>query len=1557
MKAKTKRAATVVGSLLLAVLGTLPVTGFAVEHDSDDATARRQAMYEWYTDDYSHHGEEGFTNQKQLYFAPEFERFLNDIARQERSRFAALLPGTAQRTNSPSAALAAGSWTNIGPNNANFAQNGGTLYVTDSGRANVILTDPNNANTIYIGFSGGGVWKSTDGGSTWVPKTETLGSLSVGSLAMDPSNSNTLYLGLGDPFDGTGIGLVKSTDGGDTWSNPVYLGNSTVIANIEIARSSPQIVLAATNAGLYRSTDGGTSFSKVTIATGQSADPYVWTLAWGGSNTFVLGLEAAYANMGTGSSTLGQIWRSTDNGATWTQSSGVTNLNGATDNGVGRMYIAAAPSNRNIMYAEAANMNEGSSGTDFADIFKSTDNGVTWTGMGKTAVNGSTYKSYTNTNSESKNLSTLLNGQGWYNLLVLIDANDPNVAYFGGALLLVRTNDGGTSYRQVSNWLAQFSLPYVHADFHGGTTTSAGTLYVGTDGGIFRSTDAATSAASNTTPTFTDTLNKGIASHLVYQVGSSTNNTSSVVVGLQDNGTRVRVGSTSTFNQIIGGDGFGCDVNQGDATKMLGSLYYSRVYRSTNSGTSFASACSGITECNNSSTAPFKTVLSRWAGDSTGNTVFTFSNTKIYKTTNYATSWTALGTSGLPTSSLYIRGVGAAKSSANTVGAVTNGGRAYLTSNGGTSWTQIGNANASGAGSLPGNGASLSWITFDPTNANIIYIASVAPSLTASHIWRTTNSGTSWAAIDGAATGFPSGVPVNAVFVDPSTPTTLYAATQLGVYFSEDSGGSWTRYGADMPLVNVTDLYLASDGSLTRAATFGRSVWQYAQSSAQYTVGGNVSGATSAVGLTLADTTNSTTQVQSYGNGGFTFPTGLNAGDNWNVVVSTPPAGQTCTVANGSGTSIGANVSNVNVTCKTNQTITFTSTAPAAAVVGGATYTITATASSGLAVVLSIDSSSSAVCGLSGSTSGSTVSFTGVGTCTIDANQAGNGTYNVAPQAQQSFTVGKGSQSISFTSTAPTGAVVGGTTYAVTATSSAGLTPVTFAIDASASSVCTISGNTVSFIGAGTCLINANQTGNANYAAAPQAQQSFAVGKANQTITFPNPGAQTYSPSGSFAVSATASSNLAVTFTSATSSVCTVSGTTVTILAAGTCTINADQSGNANYNAAPTVSDTITINPASQTITFTSTPPGGATVNGTYNVTATGGASGNPVTFSIDAASNAVCTISGSLVTFTGAGNCLIYANQAGNANYAAATQAQQVVAVGLQSQTITFPNPGPVTYSLNGTFALTATGGASGNPVTYASNSTGVCTVSGSAATIVSAGTCSITASQSGNSTYGAASPVTDLIAINPAGQSISFTSTPPTSPAIGGTYAVSATGGASGNAVTFSIDAASAAGACSISGNTVSFTGTGTCLIDADQAGNANYTAATRAQQTLTVGLGTLSLVFTTQPVDIARGTTQGTLAVTEQNQFGYVISSDSSSTVNFSVVACGGPVSLGSATMSNGVATLSSSAQRFYSTATGVTVGADSSGIGSATSNAFNVIANSDVLFSDGFDGCRL
>jgi hypothetical protein len=170
------------------------------------------------------------------------------------------------------------------------------------------------------------------------------------------------------------------------------------------------------------------------------------------------------------------------------------------------------------------------------------------------------------------------------------------------------------------------------------------------------------------------------------------------------------------------------------------------------------------------------------------------------------------------------------------------------------------------------------------------------------------------------------------------------------------------------------------------------------------------------------------------------------------------------------------------------QTVEFTSAAPTDAVVGGATYAPTAVASSGLDVTITVDAASAGVCSM---TAGE-VSFDGAGTCTLNADQAGNSTYFPAAQAQQSFAVTKQSQTVAFTSAGPSGAVVGGPTYTPTASASSGL-DVAITVDATAAGVCTITAGAVSFVGAGTCTLNADQPGNAAYSPSDPVQQSFSV--------------------------------------------------------------------------------------------------------------------------------------------------------------------------------------------------------------------------------------------------------------------------------------------------------------------------------------------------------------------------------------------------------------------------------------------------------------------------------
>ena len=331
---------------------------------------------------------------------------------------------------------------------------------------------------------------------------------------------------------------------------------------------------------------------------------------------------------------------------------------------------------------------------------------------------------------------------------------------------------------------------------------------------------------------------------------------------------------------------------------------------------------------------------------------------------------------------------------------------------------------------------------------------------------------------------------------------------------------------------------------------------------------------------------------------------------------------------------------------------------------------------------------------------------------------------------------------------------------------------------------------------------------------------------------------------GTYTVKATGGGSghpVAFSIDSASSSVCSISGSTVTFKSPGTCVIDANQAGGAGYQAAPLAQQIVRVGALTgQVISFTSSPPSPAIAGGTYTVTATGGGSGNPVAFSIDSTSGSVCSISGSTVTFSNPGTCVIDANQAGGAGYQAAPLAQQIVRVGaLTGQVISFTSSPPSPAIVGGTYTVTARGGGSGNRVTFSISpaSGSVCSISGSTVTFKSPGTCVIDANQAGDAGYQAAPPAQQTVKVSASiAQVITFTSAPPSPALAGGTYAVTARGGGSGNQVTLSIDPASGS-VCSISGSTVTFDNPGTCVIDANQAGGAGYQAAPQAQQTVTV------------------------------------------------------------------------------------------------------------------------
>jgi hypothetical protein len=298
---------------------------------------------------------------------------------------------------------------------------------------------------------------------------------------------------------------------------------------------------------------------------------------------------------------------------------------------------------------------------------------------------------------------------------------------------------------------------------------------------------------------------------------------------------------------------------------------------------------------------------------------------------------------------------------------------------------------------------------------------------------------------------------------------------------------------------------------------------------------------------------------------------------------------------------------------------------------GDADFTVSASASSGLPVTFTASGSCTV--------SGSTVHLTGGGSCTITALQAGDATFGPAPDVARTFAIAKASQTIAFAALPDKTAV--DADFGVAATASSGL-----AVSFAGSGSCTVNGSTVHLTGPGSCTVTASQPGDASFNAAPAVAQSFSITKANQSIAFGALGGKTFGDA-DVALTATASSGLPVAF--AASGTCTVNGVTLHITAAGSCNVTASQPGNASYNAAADVAQTIAVAKRAQTITFRAlaSKKFGAP-NFTVSATAS---SGLPVAF----AAGGKCTVSGKTVHLTGAGKCTIIASQSGNANFNAA--------------------------------------------------------------------------------------------------------------------------------------------------------------------------------------------------------------------------------------------------------------------------------------------------------------
>ncbi|HEX2782196.1 MAG TPA: hypothetical protein VHN36_01325, partial [Ilumatobacteraceae bacterium] len=346
---------------------------------------------------------------------------------------------------------------------------------------------------------------------------------------------------------------------------------------------------------------------------------------------------------------------------------------------------------------------------------------------------------------------------------------------------------------------------------------------------------------------------------------------------------------------------------------------------------------------------------------------------------------------------------------------------------------------------------------------------------------------------------------------------------------------------------------------------------------------------------------------------------------------------------------VGTLTATASLDVRKSQTVKFT--APGAKKMNQSPVAVSATATSGLAVVFS--TTSSGVCATSG-TNGSSIILLGPGTCSVNADQAGNATWAPAPTVVRSFAVSRVTQTITFP--ALTAKTIDASPVTVAATSSSGLA-VTFTTTTPAVCIQTgTNGTSIVLIDAGTCTVRADQAGNTVYAAAASVSRNFSVSKLANAITFATISKKTLAES-PVTAAATSSSGLTVTFTTTTPAVCTpggVNGATITLVAAGTCTVRADQPGNGIYKAANSVSRSFTVTKVAQTITFAALT--NQKIAQSPVIVAATASSGLVVQFTTTTSS--VCIAggpNGSEITLVAAGMCTVRANQFGDGFWAAA--------------------------------------------------------------------------------------------------------------------------------------------------------------------------------------------------------------------------------------------------------------------------------------------------------------
>ena len=739
--------------------------------------------------------------------------------------------------------LVPGTWTELGPAPIPNGQTSPTFDPAGefpvSGRVTSIAVHPSNSNIVYVGAAQGGVYRSLDGGNSWTPLMDSAMSLAVGAIAISPSNPSTIFVGTGennfsgDSFFGVGVYRIDNADATPVLVGPLNKNGSG--ADVMTGRGISKILVDPNNGnnifvgtatgvsgldggglpgapprGLYRSTNALASATAVTFTRLDLVNP-----ATNGPDHRITDLVFEPGNANNLLAVLANNGGPSDGGVYRT-----TNALDPNPANVTFARTLPLPPPTNVLFTAKLAINKvgtvvtvlAGSGEGNGTLRRSVDGGVTWSAP-LSAANG------------------YCDGQCSYDEPVAIDPSNANIILTGGAAnprIVRKSIDAGATFSNVGTML--------HADTHAIVfdPSNSSVAYTGDDGGIFKSTDGGNTWTSKNTAGFSATQFQSLALH--------PSDRNFLIGGTQDNGTEFMRPDGTWIRADFGDGGFALiDQSAADTTNVT---MYHTYFNQTNNLIGFARNLKATPACaieaQWSLLGPFSTnptpvcdgspsvifngmsisdnvlfYAPMALGPGTPNTVY-FGTDRLYRSTNQGATMTVVSqaplSGGIPISAI---GISPQNGGVRIVGLAN--GKVFATTTGSSTLTDI-------TGSI--TPAYVARAVIDPNNVNTAYITLDDYGLPAGrHIWKTTNlNGTppTWSA---SGTGIPD-VPVNSIVIDPTDSTSLYAATDIGVYHSGDSGATWSPFGTGLPRVACFDIGIQNTNRVLRVATHGRGIWE-----------------------------------------------------------------------------------------------------------------------------------------------------------------------------------------------------------------------------------------------------------------------------------------------------------------------------------------------------------------------------------------------------------------------------------------------------------------------------------------------------------------------------------------------------------------------------------------------------------------------------------------------------------------------------------------------------------------------------------------------------------